>query len=403
MENCCIEDIIWLMDVRFDFLLSSFLTEFGVDPSSVLMVNSYHGKEREKYKKISVIENTMGIVLMEPDQLNRKMVKQIDYRNKMIVAFTGAGLPRISRKYTFFACGDIAEKCNDKWWQYQFLNRLKIRTPFTEKYYDSHKLESKFKYLLNKYKKMIIKRTNYSGGYLMSVVCSFEDLKEYINTDKDTDSIYLLSEYVHHSKSLASMGIIRENGEVKNLNIITEQVLYNEFAYEGLIYPAFISKKIEDEINYITNIIGNALAQEGYYGFFGVDFILGEYGLYVVEINARFVFGTILVACIYGQQFWKLIRGQDIDLHMPFHQRLIIGKIKGKMGERYSYIKKGGDILSWYQEGKGMFEKIFLKNSAEMLFEYGSFIGIFGEFFSNDVSQREILTRFWKHCLKYCK
>lgn len=71
-----------------------------------------------------------------------------------------------------------------------------------------------------------------------------------------------------------------------------------------------MDNKYKEEIQHKTETIGEILKKNGYFGFYNVDYILGCDGqLYVIEINARWGFSTILTACLYGKQFWKVVQG----------------------------------------------------------------------------------------------
>lgn len=178
-------------------------------------------------------------------------------------------------------------------------------------------------------------------------------------------------------------------------------MLFREVAYEGLIFPAFLNEDRRNEIRNLTIFIGEELGKIGYYGFYNVDFVLGDEGLSVVEVNARLGFGSLLAACIYGDRFWSVLQGCDTEEAVYEGKRLVLGKVKGREGRSYQGLKSYSGITEWFGSRDGYFETFFCGTGEEELFKYGSYIGMFGEFFEMEESRERVLHRFWEKSLKY--
>lgn len=397
--------VYWLLDCRFDFLLASFITEYGIKEKDIIFVNSFHSKERQKYRTIYLLpDKKKSVYLMEPDDVNRMFSKYMDIdRRNLVISFSGTGLPQSENLTALTAVGLSAELCNDKWWQYNFFKAIHVMTPDTWRCQNFAEVEKAFPALMKKYQKIIIKKARLSGGYRMEVLSSAKELNQYrLKLDQGSlEQDFLLSAYIPHRQSFAGMGVIRQDGEVFFIDIVTEQVLFREVAYEGLIFPAFLDADNMDEIRIVTTAIGNELGKVGYYGFYNVDFVLGDKGLYAVEVNARLGFGSILAACIYGNSFWNVLQGRCTEKAVYEGRRLAIGKVKGREGRYYADLKSFSDIVHWFQEKDGYFETFFCGGGESDLFEYGSYIGVFGEFFEWDESRERVLHRFWDRCIKW--
>lgn len=393
------------MDCRFDFLLPSFTEVYEIEEKDIIFVNSFHSKRRQECRRIDLLPGRRNSVyLMEPDDINRMFLKYMDLsRQNLVISFSGAGLPKSVNLTALTAVGLTAELCNDKWWQYNLFAKMRIRTPDTCKYHSFEEAERIFPSWLEKYQKAVIKKARLSGGYRMEVLSSKNELIQY-RQELDRDSLqhdFLMSAYIPHQQSFAGMGVIRRDGGVFYIDIVTEQVLFREVAYEGLIFPAFLNADNMREIRDMTTAIGQELGQFGYYGFYNVDFVLGDEGLYAVEVNARLGFGSILAACIYGNRFWKVLQGCCADEIAYEGKRLVIGKLKGREGRTYANLKSFSDISRWFQEKDGYFETLFCGDGEPEVFEYGSYIGVFGEFFGLDESRERVLHRFWSRCIKW--
>lgn len=399
--------IYWLLDCRFDFLLPSFMQVYGIEEKDIIFVQSYHGKMRSQRSTIHLLPNKrQAVYLMEPDDVNQIFSKYLNpERKSLVISFSGAGLPQSENLETLTAVGQVAELCNDKWWQYNFFRKSHVMTPDTYQFDDFSEMESMFSEVSKKYQKVIIKKPRLSGGYRMEVLSSPVELNLYRGKldQMSLETEFLLSEYIPHRQSFAGMGVIRQDGGVFFIPIVTEQVLFQEVAYEGLIFPAFLDTEKINGIRELTTSIGKKLGQAGYYGFYNVDFVLGEKGLYAIEINARLGFGSILAACIYGNHFWSVLQGRCTE-EIPYEgKRLIIGKVKGREGRSYGNLKSSSNIAAWFGKKEGYFETYFCGSGEPELFEYGSYIGVFGEFFEMDVSRERVLHRFWERCIKWYK
>lgn len=397
--------IYWLLDCRFDFLLPSFMREYDIEEKDIIFVQSYHGKMRSQRRTIHLLPNNrQAVYLMEPDDVNQNFIKYLNFEHKsLVISFSGSGLPQSENLVALTAVGQVAELCNDKWWQYKFFQKSHVVTPDTYRFHDFSEMESMFPELRKKYQKVIVKKPRLSGGYRMAVLSSSRELKFYRQRlDRlSQETEFLMSEYIPHRQSFAGMGVIRQDGEVFFIPIVTEQVLFQKVAYEGLIFPPFLETEKITEIRELTTSIGRKLGQAGYYGYYNVDFVLGEKGFYAVEINARLGFGAILAACIYGNRFWGVLQGRCME-EIPYDgKRLILGKVKGREGRSYGNLKSFSDITDWFGKKKGFFETYYCGSGEPELFEYGSYIGVFGEFFEMDVLRESVLNRFWERCIKW--
>lgn len=399
--------IYWLLDSRFDFLLPSFTQEFRIGIQDILFVHSYHWKERENLNKILIVPPEQNrIRMLEPDDLNRIFSSNLELKQKtLLISFTGAGLPESEHLETLTAVGLAADKWNDKWQQFVFFQEKDIVTPFTYKFSNFAKVQKQLPFLADKHKKIIIKKPCLSGGYMMQVLSSAAELNQYRQSlhNSSLEEVFLVSEYIPHRQSFASAAIVKKSGEVFYLDMVTEQVIYQETAYEGLIFPAFLDDIYMKKIREMTVKIGKELGNNGYYGYYNVDFILGNDGqLYVIEINARLGFGTILAACLYENRFWNMmLHGVCKEGIRCPAKRLILGKIKGREGRVYSGLHSVSKILEWFHRENGFFKTFFCGTKMPEMLAYGSFIGLFGEYLPLEDSREKVLKQFWDKCLEY--
>lgn len=402
MNNNEYKKIIWMLDQRFDFLLPWFEKHYNISLQNVLFVGSYHGTTRYGYntKLLGDIPQN-HVVFLDPEDINRIYAEELSLDEKtLIVPFTGAYLPSGENLSTPFSTGEIAIHANNKKWQSHFFQQINIPAPKTWCVNNASQLIEQTEMLLRSYDKLVIKKAESSGGYQMYSITSVTQLPaEQIPNDPRGE--VLISEYLSHKQSFAGMGVVGKDGQVFWCGA-TEQVLYHDYAYEGLIWPPYLAESDLAHIEDMTQIVGKELAKAGYFGFYNVDYVLSSGKLYAVEINARFGFGTLLYALSCGADFWHAVTyGSTHPCQAP--GRMILGKIKGRAGREYTGLSSCSNILHWFQNGEGEFRTLFCGTEGFETFDYGSFIGLFGAFLPYDTVREETLRRFWSKCLQEFK
>lgn len=396
------DQVVWLLDQRFDFLLPWFEKEYGIPRKDILFVGSYHGNTRKELKRVTVGSPSDGHVsYLEPEDINKLYADRITADKKtLVVPFSGAYLPSEKNVISFIATGKIAVDINNKWWQYGFFCKIGVKTPRTWRAENHSQLLGLTQTLFSQCESLLIKKAELAGGYKMKIVSSVEAVSDYCGMQKEDflKSEFLVSEYIPHKQSFSGMGIIGRDGKIAWCGA-TEQVLYNGLAYEGLIWPPYLDGEGLYDIKNITLKVGKELSKCGYYGYFNVDFIQGKDGMYAVEINARFCFSTIFYACCCGEKFWRTVQGEEAIVSRV-DGRLILGKIKGREGRSYSKLADQSDILEWFNGGRGGFRSYYVGTDEPECYDYGSFIGLFGEFLPKDTSRDDALGLFWDRCLQ---
>lgn len=396
------DQVVWLLDQRYDFLLSWFEKEYNIFRKDILFVSSYHGNTRNGLKKVTVGDLPCGHVsYLEPEDINKLYADRITADKKtFVVPFSGAYLPSADYVLSLIATGNIAIDINNKWWQYNFFCKYGMKTPKTWRVENYFQLLDLTQTLYGQYESLLIKKAELAGGYKMKIVSSAEDVCDYCGRQKEDflNNEFLISEYIPHKQSFSGMAIIDRGGNITWCGA-TEQVLYDDLAYEGLIWPPYIDDKGLRDIKNITLKVGKGLSEYGYFGFFNVDFIRKMDEMYAVEINARFCFCTIFYACCCGEKFWKALQGEEI-YESRLDRRLILGKIKAKEGKSYFKLADQSNILEWFDSGSGGFQSYFVGTDEPECYDYGSFMGMFGEFLPKDTNRDDALRLFWDRCLQ---
>lgn len=477
----------WLLDERYDFLIGSFLSTYKINQADFVIVSSHPARCHYEYSYLvlsndtyeSDVEEYQHIEQIEPEDLNRRFImsgeislnklNQLDKGKKIFIAsYTGAGLPIhkkiialtgtglfIDQQTFWYGCNigarndEGAALINDKKWQMEFFSRIGEASDQNTVFCAN---ENKVRAIYRRRMRMsatnsiVIKPRGLSGGYKMGRI-NLHDSKDVLEDyfcmarGRCKDG-YMISDYVEHDYSYSGAGVINSQGDVRFINITNEQYLADEFRYGGLIYPAYYyNEKMEARIEEKIKKIGVELANEGYTGFFNVDFIAKDDMLCVIEINARIAFCTILAALMVGyQNFWRLLRGykianqmtkdgKDYNLKGPQNHRILLGKLKLEERHLYRGLTSKANINEWWHlvsrtddrenEENVNFEtilygavgddfrielddrKLTKRKHSSASFDYGSCLGIFGRAYSLKITREKIRMQAGHYHYKY--
>lgn len=151
------------------------------------------------------------------------------------------------------------------------------------------KEECKYDLLINKfpnYERFVIQKSVSGGGAGTYLINS--DNWSRINDILENDDVYLVSPYYEKNISLSCHLLIDDKQVV--VFPISEQLLNyekNKISYCGNRYLD-ISSKLSNDIKKMATTVGNRLMSIDYRGICGLDFILTDNKLMLIEINPRY-------------------------------------------------------------------------------------------------------------------
>ena len=215
--------------------------------------------------------------------ISKDFLAEVDY----IIPISGISPHDLDKKYQKKILGNKNTKDIEN--KFNFYNEIKdeFLTPLTFKPNDIHEATE-----INKNypdKSFILKPLNGSGGYNIQLLNN-DNYNEY------NDMKMLMQEYIT-GINLSSSVLASENNAktITNSRLLTinDYKNNNNFIYTGNIVPLTKESILEnikgiDKLNTKMNIISEKLIKHfNLIGSNGVDYILNENGLYVIEINPR--------------------------------------------------------------------------------------------------------------------
>ncbi len=153
--------------------------------------------------------------------------------------------------------------------------------------------------LRGEWDKGIFVTNEYSAAGVNSIIThSQEDIT---GKFKCAEDIYLMSRYIPHQYDPTVLAVVAGEDDVYIAGV-ADQRIEEGTKFTGSIYPSVLSEETLDKLREYTVEAGRWLAEEGYRGIFGCDYLVDEKGdIRFLEINARKQ-GTTLEFCCTLEQ-----------------------------------------------------------------------------------------------------
>jgi ATP-grasp domain-containing protein len=125
----------------------------------------------------------------------------------------------------------------------------------------------------------------YSSGGLKSIVAYGRD--DIFKRFKDIKRDYLISRFVPHDHDPTVLGVVANENDIYIAGV-ADQFIEHGTQFVGSIFPTILKKGCVSKLEQYTRKIGKWLAQEGFRGMFGCDYLVDPRGrIFFLEVNAR--------------------------------------------------------------------------------------------------------------------
>lgn len=154
--------------------------------------------------------------------------------------------------------------------------------------------------------KCFVIQSSYSCGGSGTWLLTEED-REKILERLDPEALYSVSPYLKNSIS-PNIHLILFSDTALLLPPSIQLIEVNEhgFTYKGADYPMYLSlpKQTDELLRMYAQRIGGVLRRAGYRGVCGIDFLIADGEVYLMEINARFQSSTFLLNRAMAETGW---------------------------------------------------------------------------------------------------
>ena len=140
---------------------------------------------------------------------------------------------------------------------------------------------------------MLMQRTNnplfisleHSAAGANSIIAnSIEEIEKKFSINRD--DTFLITEFIEHISDPTTLGVVINENDIYVAGIADQRIHGTKF--KGSTYPSKMPQTIQEEIIRQTRVVGKKMAELGYRGIFGCDFIVSADGrVYFIETNPR--------------------------------------------------------------------------------------------------------------------
>lgn len=178
----------------------------------------------------------------------------------------------------------ISERLNSKIFQYKTCENL---LPIVD-YRICEGLDELLKTtdkLWSNWSKGIFVSEEYSAGGLKSIVA--RNAHDILKKFEDKNQKYLISRYIPHDSDPTVLGVVAGEKDIYIAGI-ADQFIEHDTQFVGSIFPTLLEKTVTTQLEQHTRKVGQWLANEGFRGIFGCDYIVDSRGrIFFLEVNAR--------------------------------------------------------------------------------------------------------------------
>ncbi|HSX47591.1 MAG TPA: ATP-grasp domain-containing protein [Patescibacteria group bacterium] len=192
--------------------------------------------------------------------------------------------------------------------------------------------------------KVILQDENLSGGKGTYIITNDDDLKTARNFFKNRNSNNIVASKYIEGHEFSIQAVVTKSGIFVGpiqRQIIDDPLLVNPHLNKEKFCGGVIDKEDQSGTLFIglrdlTKKIGLQLKNRGYKGIFGVDFIVDDNEIFLIEINARLTGLTALINAIYEEVE---------DMPLSLLHILELGNFKYKIVDSKLDFNKSGSIL----------------------------------------------------------
>lgn len=275
-------DVITYIPIYFDYTITYYgSNEF---PNySYIIENRKNVKYDDDFCKfvICCLENRI--------QINGEF--ELYFYNSMLSEKLAIFRPNLKRNFQNCNSYDLLSWLNNKAYTRLWLSNFVQVPPFAllSKYECVYR---KLNYKFKPYEQFII-QYNYSSGGNGTFVLNATN-EAFIQNKLSLYKPYLVSPYIEDAYSACCHVIIGEKDCI--IFPIGLQILSKDMDYEGTTYilPIKLKKRLQ-KINEFIEIISENLANIGYRGICGYDFLVNENDIFLIEINPRYMGSSYLI------------------------------------------------------------------------------------------------------------
>ncbi len=264
----------------------------------------------------------------------------------------------------------IATSFDSKINQYKLFQKLNLPINNVKIYDNKEQLMADRKGIVPSY----ISAAYSSGGNESSLIYSEEMLLEFIGKLRtiNSENSFIVADVFENVKLAPNVNaLVTSDGEIYIL-VVSDQILHG-IKYLGNTYPSKMNEYHNGRIHEITHTVGEYLAEQGYVGLFGLDFLINDKGdIVVVDLNPRHQGGYACNGAVLESMGINLA---DVELkvsndeYVDLDQDKLNGILPYSWGHSKIAPQDRGTVIK-HEIHEGSIEKVFNEVGSQFLTEF---------------------------------
>ena len=194
---------------------------------------------------------------------------------------------------------DVVKTLNNKISLYEIFSDIVPMTNYSIAHSYEELIQNAQK-LMQKTKKPLFISLEISAAGANSIIANcIEDIQNRFSSN--VNDTFLITEFIEHICDPTTLGVVINEDEIYIAGVADQRIYGTKF--KGSTFPSKMSKEVQEEIIRQTRVVGKKMAQLGYRGIFGCDYIVtNKNEVFFIETNPRKQGTTMEFCCALKTQ-----------------------------------------------------------------------------------------------------
>ncbi len=194
---------------------------------------------------------------------------------------------------------DIVKKLSNKISLYEIFSNIVPMANYSVAHGFKELMKSSQKLMQRTGNPLFISLEQSAAGANSIIAYTLEDIEKKFSNN--VDSIFLITEFISHICDPTTLGVVINEDEIYVAGVADQRI--NGTRFKGSTFPSKMSKKVQEETIRQTKLVGKKMAELGYRGIFGCDYIVTSNDeVFFIETNPRKQGTTMEFCCALKTQ-----------------------------------------------------------------------------------------------------
>ena len=267
--------------IEFITIAPDVFEQYNYD--NLIVINNLEGKENKRKKHSEFIKD-----ISHSDYIDSRIDTILQNQNELYVyMFESSPFMTLDKKEGVVLIGpnsDIVTTLSNKISLYDIFSPIVPMANYKIAYNYNELLENSRILMQRTNNPLFISLELSAAGANSIIAHSIEDIKKKFSTNED--DTFLITEFIEHISDPTTLGVVINEDDIYVAGVADQRIYGTRF--KGSTYPSKMPQNIQEEVIRQTRVVGKKMAELGYRGIFGCDFIVtSDKKVYFIETNPR--------------------------------------------------------------------------------------------------------------------